>query len=97
MKNEWGIFAKLLIASSGVGVAMLSLFWTVFINPIHTDIDSLKNYKADRVEVEKKLAKDVFNVVVTNINDDIIEIKADQKEIKGDVKKILIKLDGGDE
>jgi hypothetical protein len=84
MNNQWGMFLKLL----SICVAMLGLFWTIFINPMSSDLKE----KATIDEVEKMLSREVFNVVVQNINDDIIEIKIVQKEIKVDMASMLVEM-----
>ena len=65
----------------GAVMAILTFVGIFVIVPMHSKIDTLKDEKADSVELEKKVDQDVFDLTVTNIEKDIEELKKGQEKI----------------
>lgn len=74
-------------------IGVLTFVGVFIILPMSTNIDSLKEIKADSTELDKKADKDVFELTVKNIEEDIDELKEGQKLILQEIRK----LSGGGE
>lgn len=73
-------------------VGALTFLGIFFIVPMSTKIDSLEGEKADTLEMkeclDKKADQDVFDLTVTNIQNDVEELKEGQKVILREIRKI---------
>lgn len=71
-----------------VGVAVIGLMFTTILFPIQDAIDTLRDKKADAIEVKKKVDKEYFDYAIKDVKEEIQDVKEMQKEILRELRNI---------